>query len=342
MRAVRFSIAGMMAVVLVAAIGFAGLRAGSEAWTGGFILATRAALGLAVVGVLCRRGEKRAWWLGFAMFGWIYMRCSSAIYDLWPKLPTQVLFDEIVARTLGEVVRFGFERPGLESQCVLIWHCLWTLLAAVFGGLMARALFGAITERAGEKVAGSVAHGQRPRSRWAGITLLYCSGVTLVMLVVLGGRFLASGLWAGLTFLLTLWLLGLFALRASFVHGKQRELWLGAAVMGVGFMIMAFGRFHGDPWPTTPTALLLDDLRPRLPAVMSGDPDGWDSRKVENASVYEAARAKRHDGVRRRDSARGCAETHSNRNGRRRWQADGNSIGRAEHVDGNAFLDVPG
>ena len=96
MRAVRFSIAGLMGAV-----------AGRRDWIGCVCAATRthgpaassgdaAALGLALVGAVCRRGEKRAWWLGFAVFGWIYMACAFAPYDLWPKLPTQILLDEVV------------------------------------------------------------------------------------------------------------------------------------------------------------------------------------------------------------------------------------------------------
>ena len=56
MRAVRFSIAGLMGVVLVAAIGLAALRSQSQIWAGVLLLATLAAFCVALVGAFCRRG----------------------------------------------------------------------------------------------------------------------------------------------------------------------------------------------------------------------------------------------------------------------------------------------
>jgi hypothetical protein len=72
MRSLRFSIAGLMGAVLLAAIGSAGLANPSAPWAGTLSLLTRGLLCLAVVGAVCRSGAERAWWLGFASFGWIY------------------------------------------------------------------------------------------------------------------------------------------------------------------------------------------------------------------------------------------------------------------------------
>jgi hypothetical protein len=49
----RFSIAGLMAVVLVSSLGLAAMRSGSATWAGGLYLLTQAILVLAVVGALC-------------------------------------------------------------------------------------------------------------------------------------------------------------------------------------------------------------------------------------------------------------------------------------------------
>ena len=57
MRSLRFSLAGLMGVVLLAAIGFAALRSPSETWAGALLLATLAALGIATVGAFCRSGR---------------------------------------------------------------------------------------------------------------------------------------------------------------------------------------------------------------------------------------------------------------------------------------------
>ena len=76
MRAVRFSIAGLMGVVLVAAIGLAALRSQSQIWAGVLLLSTLAAFCVALVGAFCRRGAARGGWIGFAVFGWSYMSAA--------------------------------------------------------------------------------------------------------------------------------------------------------------------------------------------------------------------------------------------------------------------------
>ena len=53
MRTPRFSIAGLLGVVLVAAVGMAALRYASEAWAGAMFLLTCGVLALAVVGAAC-------------------------------------------------------------------------------------------------------------------------------------------------------------------------------------------------------------------------------------------------------------------------------------------------
>ncbi len=63
MRHLRFSITGLMGLVLVAAVGLAALRNASETRAGGMLLLTCGILALAVVGALYRDGAQRAWWL---------------------------------------------------------------------------------------------------------------------------------------------------------------------------------------------------------------------------------------------------------------------------------------
>ena len=58
MRKLRFPIAGLMLIVLVAALGLAALRNASETWAGVTFLTTCAVLLLAIVGVVCRGGAE--------------------------------------------------------------------------------------------------------------------------------------------------------------------------------------------------------------------------------------------------------------------------------------------
>ena len=66
-RKIRISIAGLMGVVLVAAVGFAALRNSSENWAGLMLMLTCGSLMLGVIGSVCRGPRERAWWLGFTL-----------------------------------------------------------------------------------------------------------------------------------------------------------------------------------------------------------------------------------------------------------------------------------
>lgn len=142
MRSIRFSIAGLMAIVLAIALGFAALRTASVTTLGITLLATRAILGIAIVGAICRRGGERAFWLGFAICGLVYIRCSLEPYPAWPELPTQALL-EALGRAMGiridniPTLGAGPSRDDpLKRSFLKIGHCLWTLLFAGVGGFL--------------------------------------------------------------------------------------------------------------------------------------------------------------------------------------------------------------
>ena len=76
MKFPRFSIASLLVTVAICAIGMACLMFASTPWAGMLLSVTLAALTLALLGVFYRRGERRAFWAGFALCGWIYMTMS--------------------------------------------------------------------------------------------------------------------------------------------------------------------------------------------------------------------------------------------------------------------------
>jgi hypothetical protein len=91
MRLPRFSIAGLMALVVVAAVGVAALRFANELWAGVLLLATVGIFGAAILGIVHRRDGKRAWWQGFALFGWGYFALALGPWfhaAIAPSLPT--------------------------------------------------------------------------------------------------------------------------------------------------------------------------------------------------------------------------------------------------------------
>ena len=212
MRSHRFSIAGLMGVVLLAAIGLAALRTPSETWAGIVLLATLAALGIASVGAICVRGASRAGFLGFAVFGWIYMAAAFPPYGYWPKLPTRSLLEQLAPRIAGIEGPFpppggmggmgggmrsvgqgggdagGFRGPVTGTSLWLtaaehflqIGHCLFALLAASLGAVLSRWLFGAAIEKSEETTARSPAADEvRPRKWWV---------APLVVRVIVPGR----------------------------------------------------------------------------------------------------------------------------------------------------------
>jgi hypothetical protein len=72
MRVNRLSIAGLMGVILIVALGLVGLKEGTEFWAGAiFVLTTLLLLG-SILNAIHGRGALRAGWIGFALFGWAY------------------------------------------------------------------------------------------------------------------------------------------------------------------------------------------------------------------------------------------------------------------------------
>ena len=134
----RFSIAGLMAIVLIVALALVALRSGSAAWAGGVYLLTYAVLLLGVVGAACRAGSGRAWWLGFALFGIAYFRLNQGFFFRATSLPTTSLLDLIRPAGVGPYDEFGGRVIGYYW---LVGHCLWSLLAATIGGGLGLALF---------------------------------------------------------------------------------------------------------------------------------------------------------------------------------------------------------
>src|SRR3954449_13576132 len=92
----RFSIAALMLAVLVCGVAVAALKNASDAWAGALLLLTLLLLASAVFGVVYRREGRRAFWLGFAAFGWGYLALTQApwfVEQIGPKLPTTLLLN---------------------------------------------------------------------------------------------------------------------------------------------------------------------------------------------------------------------------------------------------------
>jgi hypothetical protein len=117
------SIAGMLGVVLFGAVALAALRSGSDLWTSGIYTTALGALGFATLGAVLRRGPSRAYWIGFAIFGWGYLALAS-VAETRQRLLTTHLLDEVrqliirTPRAAGE--RFMVERQGQDVPATLL------------------------------------------------------------------------------------------------------------------------------------------------------------------------------------------------------------------------------
>src|SRR5947209_608989 len=94
---IRFSIAGLMAGVLFVAVSIASLREATELWARTMFTLAIAACGVALLGLLFRRGISRAGWTGFFVFGAGYLTLGFAPgcdTHIMPRLVTTALIDD--------------------------------------------------------------------------------------------------------------------------------------------------------------------------------------------------------------------------------------------------------
>ncbi len=69
----RMTIAGMLAFVAVMALVFASLRSASVVWTNVMATLTLIVFLRAALAAFMTRGAERSFWIGFAVFGWVYL-----------------------------------------------------------------------------------------------------------------------------------------------------------------------------------------------------------------------------------------------------------------------------
>src|SRR5690242_7812633 len=71
------TIAGLLGLVLVVGMGLAALKSSTVLWTTASTTLVLALLLTAVAGGIFLRGTDRAYWIGFALFGWAYLLLAN-------------------------------------------------------------------------------------------------------------------------------------------------------------------------------------------------------------------------------------------------------------------------
>ncbi len=94
MRRIHFSLARLMGFVLVACCVIASLRVASKLLADAILFPTLGIMAMAILGAVYRAGNRRAFWLGFALFGWGYMALSSEFW--WAAAAPQTNRHELI------------------------------------------------------------------------------------------------------------------------------------------------------------------------------------------------------------------------------------------------------
>ncbi len=94
----RFTIGNLAAAILFIAIALAALRDGSASWDRALFSATLLVLLTSILLAVHRTGRSRAFWLGFALFGWAYLAAAQL-----PEVRTRLLTTRALIR-LGKLV----------------------------------------------------------------------------------------------------------------------------------------------------------------------------------------------------------------------------------------------
>jgi hypothetical protein len=167
----RASLAGLMALIALLGVCFAGLRHASDGWALAILLLTATTFVIAACMALAGRSSGRAFWAGFCVSGVTYL----AVASLAEGLPTTRLLDRLhpsirlpeVRRTViprsafdesysafaeehpeATDVRLVFDEDG-DNTATIIWgvptlapfrrigHCIIALALALFGGTAA-------------------------------------------------------------------------------------------------------------------------------------------------------------------------------------------------------------
>jgi hypothetical protein len=139
----RFTVRHLMIAVAAVSVGLAVLVSGSETLAGTVLLLTLGMLAVTVLGIVYRRGEARAFWLGFALFGWGYT--ALALGHWWvrgtdrPELVTSTVLTHLylsvphgrLARPLPSTVASLLSAPDDRDE--RIWEKLATPASMKFG-----------------------------------------------------------------------------------------------------------------------------------------------------------------------------------------------------------------
>jgi hypothetical protein len=100
MRRIRFHLGTMLLIVLLVGIGFAALRESNEIWDSSVFGLSLGVLLISILLAIHRTEKRRAYWLGFALFGSAYLGLS-----LVPSIESRLITTKVLAYLDSKVLR---------------------------------------------------------------------------------------------------------------------------------------------------------------------------------------------------------------------------------------------
>jgi hypothetical protein len=158
MKRIRFNIASLLVIIFIHGVGLAALRESSDLWDSGIFTVTIGVLLISILLAVHRIESRRAFWIGFALFGSIYLGLSMV-----PAIESRLMTTKALAYLDSEAadrkvvttalpwtwavqtgefsgtVLGGWS--GTTENFVRIGHSLLALLAAWIGGHLSRRLY---------------------------------------------------------------------------------------------------------------------------------------------------------------------------------------------------------
>jgi hypothetical protein len=114
MRKLRFNIASLLVIILFLGVGFAALRESSDLWENGIFSALLGILLFSILIAVHRTQQRRAFWLGFALFGSAYLGLTL-MPSIEPRLittKTLALLDPRVPPSIPAGTYFDYDNDG--------------------------------------------------------------------------------------------------------------------------------------------------------------------------------------------------------------------------------------
>jgi hypothetical protein len=115
MKPIRFNIRNLLIIIFILAIGFAALRESSDFWESGVFAPTIGVLLTSTLLAVHRTESRRAFWTGFALFGWVYLGLSM-VPGIEARLITTKALAYLDSKVPGRYLEFSIIEVGGSSS----------------------------------------------------------------------------------------------------------------------------------------------------------------------------------------------------------------------------------